>query len=107
MPTVFDLLEEVRKRPELFVGMTSGHRGAQLRRMELLLSGYDLAVQRHGIEDPGKYFLRSFEQYIQKHLGWTDSGIGIIAAIQMHTASDKEAWELFWNLLDDFRRSAA
>ena len=106
MPSVFDLLEDIRKRPEMFVGMTSEDRGSQLRHIEMVLRGYGLAIDRHGIDEPGKDFLSAFDRYLREHRSWTAySGIGAIAAVQKHATSGEEAWKLFWELVDEFRDS--
>jgi hypothetical protein len=105
---VFGLLEEIRKRPELFLGVTSEDRGAQLRNLDMLLRGYGHAISQHGIKDPGRDFLQSFDHYLQTCHGWTAySGIGAIPAIQKNANTGDEAWELFWRLVDEFKSASA
>jgi hypothetical protein len=104
MPSVFDLLEDVKKRPSMYVGWDSTERGKQLLSLEMLLMGYGHAVERHGVEDPGKDILRELGRYIFKQYGWSVS-CGPIAAIRANVKSDDEAWELFWRLLDEFKNA--
>jgi hypothetical protein len=105
MTSVFELLDDIKKRPAMFVGGTDLERGAQLRELEVLLIGYGLAVQRHGLEEPGKDFVRRFARYLMERHGWSAS-CGPIAAIRANAGSDDEAWDLFWRLVDEFKRSA-
>jgi hypothetical protein len=50
--SVFDLLEDIRKRPAMYVGLDASDRAGQLRNLELLLAGYAMALDRHGIVEP-------------------------------------------------------
>jgi hypothetical protein len=104
MPSLFELLDDIKKRPAMFVGGADTDRGAQLRGLETLLVGYGLAVQRHRLDEPGKDFVGTFAQYLLKRHGWSAS-CGPIAAIRANAASDDEAWDMFWRLVDDFKRT--
>lgn len=58
MGTVFDLLDEVRKRPAMYVGWDEQHRVRQLQDLEYLLSGYTITLRNHSIHEPVADFLR-------------------------------------------------
>ena len=102
MASIFELLEDIEKRPGVFLGWSTAERGEQLRDLEMLLIGYGHAVDRHGLADPGAAFLESFNLFLTKKYGWS-SAIGPIGAIREHATSDIAAWDLFWSLLREFR----
>lgn len=102
MPTVFTLLSEIRERPAMFVGGDESDRGAQLRQLETLLYGYGLAVEAHGLEDPGRDFVKSFAVYVNKRFGWP-TALGPIVAILDAASPSQDPWELFWKLVNDFK----
>jgi hypothetical protein len=86
----------------MFLGWSSAERGAQLRDLEILLMGYGHAIERHGIEEPGRTFLRSFSQFLHERYEWSKS-LGPIAAIREHAKDDEQAWQLLWTLIREFR----
>lgn len=101
MASVFELLDEVQQRPELFLGW-NGDRGAQLRDLETLLMGYSHAIARHRIDDPGGQLLASFGNYLHERHGWSQAQ-GPIAAIRANAANDDEAWKSLWVELAGYR----
>ncbi|NMO20005.1 hypothetical protein HPC49_21970 [Pyxidicoccus fallax] len=102
MSSVFELLEEIRKRPAMYVGGEDSHRVTQLRSLEHLLNGYSLALHHHGIREPVADFNREFGAFLSRTRGWSASA-GPVAAIREAAKSDADAWELFWTLVDEFR----
>lgn len=102
MPTAFTLLNEIRQQPEMYVGGDSRDRTAQLRNLEILLNGYSLAVEMHGLDDPGRGFVRSFAAYLHRRFGWP-IGLGPIVAILDGVRPGEDPWRRFWTLIDDFR----
>lgn len=104
MPNVFDLLEKIRRRPELYLGEDEHRRDVQLRNLENLLNGYGLAISHHGLEDPGSDFVHAFAQWLWRTHGWSGSA-GPVAAVRGATGSATEAWELFWRMIDEFRET--
>jgi hypothetical protein len=105
MATVFELLDEIRKRPGMYVGGVDLGRLRQLQNLELLLFGYAAALRSHGIEEPVKDFVREFGQYLQERYEWS-TACGPAAAIRDAATDDEDAWRMFWQLLDDFKASA-
>ena len=104
MPSIFDVLEEVEKRPSMYVGWSESERRLQLQNLEMFMAGYTVAVHVHGIDEPVKDFLREFSRYLWVKYEWSVS-CGPIAAIRDACQSDEEAWEKFWTLVRDFRAS--
>jgi hypothetical protein len=102
MKSLFELLNAIRLRPEMYVGGDRSQRGAQLQHLEFLLHGYALAVEVHHLDEGVKDFPREFAEYLQHTYGWS-AAAGPVAAIRDATSDDDEAWELFWSLVQDFK----
>jgi hypothetical protein len=102
MASVFDVLNEIRKRPGLYVGGDESARLLQLQNLEQLLCGYSLALRNHAMQEPAAEFLREFGAFILRTRGWSVS-CGPVAAIREAVDNDEEAWRLFWVLVDEFR----
>jgi hypothetical protein len=99
---IFDLLEEVQKRPSMYLG--SNAQGEQLRNLELLVSGYTLALQRHGIRERVADFSRDFAKYLHDRFDWGVS-CGPVAAVRDASKNEEETWSTFWKLVQEFRTS--
>jgi hypothetical protein len=97
--TIFDLLEEIESRPTMYV---SGSTAQQLRDLELLLGGYVIALEMHGVAEPGGDFLAGFGQFLYESRGWSAS-CGPVQAIRDQVAGDDEAWRMVWILAREYR----
>lgn len=104
MASIFELLDEIRQRPGMYVGWDESRRALQLQALVDLLNGYHLALRQHGIHEPVANFSREFGEYLWETREWSASR-GPIAAIREAAKNDEEAWELLWSLVDEFRRS--
>lgn len=102
MASVFEVLDEVRKRPGIYVGGEESQRALQLTNLEQLLSGYAIALRQHGVREPVADFPREFGAFLWKTKQWSAS-CGPIAAIRRVATNDQDAWDLFWDLVDEFR----
>jgi hypothetical protein len=102
-PSVFDLLDDIEKRPNMFIGWGPDEWGKKLDSLEFMLVGYGHAVFRHGIDDPGKDLFATFSRFLRERYGWEEAELGPIRTIQLHTANDEEAWNMVWKLLREFR----
>lgn len=102
MPSVFDLLEEIRQRPTMFLGGEESQRGLQLRNLELVLSGYSLAVKRHHLQGRVVDFNQEFGAYLRRSRGWSAS-CGPVAAVLEASQSEQSAWDTYWELVHAFR----
>jgi hypothetical protein len=100
--SVFLFLADIRQRPTMYVGITSPLQ--QLWNLEMLLSGYSSALQRHGLPDGDVDFVRDFARWLYDTRDWSAS-LGPVAAIRDHTSSEEEAWDTFWRLVDEYRDS--
>lgn len=104
MTSVFDILDAIEKRPSMYVGASNAERGTQLRNLEMLLGGYALAVQQHDLQEPVKDFPREFAAFLHKRFGWSAEA-GPVAAIRDASQDDEDAWQKFWALTKEFRKS--
>lgn len=103
MTEIFDLLDRIESRPGLYVG-GGDERGVQLRNLELLLHGYDLALRAHRIDEPGNGFLIALGKYLAAKHAWSMSR-GAIAAIRDRAENDDDAWNMFWSLVREYKSS--
>jgi hypothetical protein len=104
MPTVFDLLEDIEKRPDMYLGWTPKERGKQLLTLEAILIGYGHAVDRHGIDEPGRNFFQTFSHFLRMRYGWAEAEeLGPIAEIRRRAVNNEEAWKMVWKLIREFR----
>jgi hypothetical protein len=101
-PSLFTILGLVQMRPGMYVGGTDSERTLQLDNLEMLITGYSLAVRQHQLRDAGFDLYAGFSSYLEERFGWSMSQ-GPISAIRHAATSDTEAWENFWRLLWDFR----
>jgi hypothetical protein len=102
MGSVFNVLDEIRARPNMYLGWDELHRVQQLQNLETLLRGYSIALEQHGIREAVTEFTRDFGAYLLETKGWSAS-CGPTAAVRDAARSDAETWELFWQLVDEFR----
>ncbi|MCP3139186.1 hypothetical protein [Pyxidicoccus xibeiensis] len=104
MMSIFDLLEEVRRRPGMYVAGDESQGALRLRSLEQLIHGYSLALRQHGIQESVVEFARDFGEFLWETRGWSTSS-GFAAAVLEAAGSDGAAWELFWRLVEEFRRA--
>ena len=90
-------LELIQLRPGIYLGVSPPDYGRMLDRLEGFVAGYFQAVDAHAVHDPGLDLYFEFSRHLKDRLG--SLGIG---AIRETTTSDAEAWEAFWNLLEEF-----
>jgi hypothetical protein len=102
MASVFELLDEIRERPAMYLGGDDTQRLLQLANLEQLLSGHNLALRRHGIREDVADFNKEFSTYLWEKKGCSAS-CGALAAVRDAAGSDRGAWELYWLSVDEFR----
>ena len=102
MASIFDVLDEIRKRPGMYIGYDESKRAWQLQHLELIISGYSIALYNHNIKEPGLDFNHEFATYLYETKGWSAS-CGPVAAIREAAKSDEGAWVLYWKMVDKFR----
>ncbi|MFB6844916.1 hypothetical protein ACFCXS_08655 [Streptomyces sp. NPDC056373] len=98
---VYDLLDEVRLRPGMWV------RDGSLRHLDSMLVGYRIALAVHGVEEPFDFWSpggRSpFSRWLERRMG-EQTSLGWSTVIERSAeATGRPALELFFELLDEFR----
>lgn len=107
MTSVFDLLDEIRQRPGMYVGGDASQRMLQLQNLETLLSGYTLALRQHQIQEPVVDFNREFGAYLRGTKGWSLSCGPVAAVLREAVPGNDEAWQLYWRSVDEFRAAVS
>ncbi len=97
--SMFDLLERIEKRPEMYVG--AQERREQLRNLNNVLFGYQLALNEHCPNSEGD-FLRDLAVFLMDRYG-SSAVAGSVAAVEQVARSAEEAWDLFWTAVRDFK----
>ena len=97
-------LDLIRRRPGMYLGVGPPSYGTMLDRLESWIVGYSEAIRAHGISDVGVEFYEKFWVFLERQLGRSMSQ-GTIPTIRILSVNDEEAWETYWRLLDDFRRT--
>lgn len=104
MNNVFDALKTISQRPYMYLGGDSEtSRFELLRRLELLLFGYGLAVRIHNTPEPVSDFCRGFSDWLRVNYKW-DLSNGVTAAFRQHVSAPEEAWQLFWRLVNEYQQ---
>jgi hypothetical protein len=101
MRDVYDLLDEVRLRPGMWV------RGRSLRHLDSMLVGYRVALAVHGAEEPYDFWSPGgpspFSLWLERRMG-EQTSLGWSTVIERRAdATGRPAMELFFELLDEFR----
>ena len=102
---MFDLLDRIAARPEMYLGGAPGDGRAQLRNLEWLLYGYQLALGDHLPTDQGN-FVRDFARFVHDRYR-CGTAIGAIRALDDLAKDDDAAWTLVWEAIRAFRDSVA
>jgi hypothetical protein len=100
MRDVYDLLEEVRLRPGMWV------RGSSLQHLDSMLYGYHVASKVHGAKEELDFRQGGpFNDWLWSQLGYGyESSLGWAVEIERTAeATDRPAIGLFFELLDEFR----
>jgi hypothetical protein len=87
------LLSRLRDRPGMYIGEPS------LTKLAAFLRGYDYA-RYELLAEPGDPFFLSFQSWIEQRLqvknrGWDE-------AILQHAASERDGFNRFWELYDEY-----
>lgn len=102
-PSPYNLLEEIRKRPALFLGNTKQPFTILLG----FIAGYGVGYGsgKHGVR-PAHLIPNEFSQFVTEHFGhsFPAGGKGWSSFVSEHTNSEQEAFELFFRLLDAYEK---
>ncbi|MFC8512814.1 hypothetical protein [Streptomyces sp. NPDC057257] len=101
---VYDFLEEVRLRPNMWVRHNS------LQHLDSMLTGYRVALGIHDIAEPFDFWNpgshRPFSQWLCQRLG-RQSSLGWATEIEREAEqAGRPAMEMFFEFLDEFRGRA-
>src|ERR1700722_1273386 len=95
---LYDFLQEVRKRPGMYVPNNSLHD------LEKICHGYTAALSTHGIAEFGTQFNTRFRDYLFEQHGWSMCQ-GWAKGIRAHCRSDETAFARFFKLVDEFKKA--
>jgi hypothetical protein len=99
--SMFQLLEGIEKRPEMYVGGSDQERDEQLRQLDWVLFGYQLALIERCPGSKGN-FLMDFARFLMESYGCS-AARGPVAAVRDLAPKPEDAWNLFWKSVHDFR----
>jgi hypothetical protein len=100
MRSLFAVLKLVELQPEVYLGATT--RTEQLVALRTLLSGYELALEQHDIQEPGRSFLSRLGAFVERRYGLARPAVDVVRIVSL---SDDDAWNLFFELVWAFRDS--
>ena len=98
--SIYDVLKAIRRRPGMYIVEPS------IYRLQAFLSGYTAGLLRAGFVLPDEGSLGLFQDWLISRLGFTSSTSGWANMIREKSLSDKDAFERFFILLDEFREGA-
>jgi hypothetical protein len=94
---LYEYLSGARQRPSMYVHNLS------LMELEAQCHGYETALYCHGIKEFGNNFCKRFRDYLNSRFGWPTC-IGWARVIRDACETDEQAWDRFFELLDDFHQ---
>jgi hypothetical protein len=99
MPGLFEILEEIKARPEMYLGNPS------IENLFMFLVGYKTARRELGIEPTEEElkFYGEFQPWLQEKFKIRTS-YSWAALMQLHSINQKEAFDRFFDLLEEFRQ---
>ena len=100
-------LEAIRRRPQFYLpGEGTEH---LFTRFVAFWAGYEAghSAAQHGFMTPAEFAPHGFHQFVADHFGCTLGGHGWHTLIRKYTASEEEAFELFFRLREEYERKRA
>ncbi|MEV4436571.1 hypothetical protein [Streptomyces sp. NPDC049585] len=98
---MYDLLEQVRLRPGMWLP------GGSLHRLQAILIGYQVAVAVHSVADPCDFWPGGdFAQWLGERLDG-NSPLGWASDIERHTPVGPAPAQEFFRFLDAYRQETA
>jgi len=98
--TVYEILDQIRRKPGFYIV------DPELTRLDSFMAGYDCGLAQGGMtfrqEEPD---FHRFYDWVAHRLGYSSSTSGWYKMIRGRCASEREAYDKFFELLDEFRAS--
>jgi hypothetical protein len=99
--SIYDVLEAIRQRPGIYIVEPS------IYRLQSFLTGYSAGLGRVGfVLRDGASFHR-FHDWVARRLGFAGSAAGWCNMIREKSATEADAFQMFFVLLDEFRKETA
>jgi len=95
---VLELFEQIRRKPGIYL---DGDKS--LKRLRSFLVGYECGAATTARELTDHLHFHEFHDWIAKRLGYTSSSSGWCNMILEKSGSDEKAYEMFFELLDEFK----
>jgi hypothetical protein len=99
--SIYDILNAIRKRPGLYIAEPS------INRLYAFLVGYTGGLGRVGFGLRDEEDFHRFHDWIARRLGFGGSTSGWCNMIRDKSTSEKDAFEQFFVLLDEFKNESA
>jgi hypothetical protein len=99
MGNIIDFLFDIEKTPELYIGVCD--RSVAFQRIQLMIQGYQAAIENHGIKSDIDNFIAEFGDHLARRHGWSTS-CGPLSAVSRNSRSPEEAWVTLWRELREY-----
>jgi len=99
MHDIFSLWRRIEKRRGMY--LLGEDDVEQLRHLQSLLTGYELALADHNVGHRDQLFMKKFGEYLRDRFGWSMS-TGPIDTILRESATPQEAWTTLGRLLREY-----
>lgn len=102
MPTIYDLLETIRRCPGMYLSTPA----LSLNHLQCVLWGYDYALYDYGLSLDPEYprFGREFHDWVARKLNRGNTNEGWCYSILATYEDGDKAIDAFFNLLDEYRQ---
>lgn len=85
----------------MYLGRKDEARRDQLLALQVLITGYSLALHQHQLGQQDLVVIAELEDYVRRHSG--ADGLPGINHILATSRTEDEAWSRFWTLFHQFR----
>ena len=99
--SIYDVLDRIRKRPGMYIAEPS------INRLHAFLVGYTAGLGRVRFALRDEVGFHRFHDWVARRLGFGGSASGWCNMIRSKSASEADAFERFFALLDEFRKESS
>jgi len=99
--SIYNMLNQIRKRPGMYIGEPS------IFLLKMCIDAYAAGLGRVGFTLRDTADFRRFHDWVARRLGFFESTSGWANMIRNKSASDADAFQRFFVLLDEFRKESA